>query len=70
MLGALGPAHQGRECRQYSRPTHGPYRDPQGPTGASLIPWLPTVPDFPGQSRILNPVSQHRVYVYADWPAI
>ena len=29
-LGALGPAHQARE---YSRPTHGLYRDPRGPGG-------------------------------------
>ena len=32
-LGALGPAHEARECRQYSRPTHSLYRDPQGPGG-------------------------------------
>ena len=32
-LGALGPAHQARECRPYSRPTHGLYRDPRGPGG-------------------------------------
>ena len=41
-LGALGPAHQARECRQYSRPTHGLYRDPRGPGGR---------PGFQGPAR-------------------
>ena len=37
-LGALGPAHQARECPQYSRPTLGHYRDPRGPGGTGGQP--------------------------------
>ena len=42
-LGVLGPAHQARECRQCSRPTHSPQGD-RGPArgsgagqGASMV---------------------------------